>query len=99
MRRPTREQLRKAGVLCVKLATGDYLGAVQDFSHNIAFISRITRMPWTRGPYDFLDSQKPFHGSFLSGTLFIVNLLGSRVSSSSHSIGIETVAAGVALRL
>ncbi len=34
MRKPSREQLKKAGVICAKIAIGDYWGAAQDLSQN-----------------------------------------------------------------
>jgi hypothetical protein len=42
VRKLSREQLKKAGVFCAKIAVGDYWGAAQDLSYNSAFISRMT---------------------------------------------------------
>ncbi len=43
MRKPSKEQLKKAGVFCAKIALGDYWGAAQDLNYNSSFISRLTR--------------------------------------------------------
>ncbi len=49
MKKPTKEQLKKGCVICVKLMTGDYHGAVIDLSHDAGFFDKLMRMPWIRG--------------------------------------------------
>ncbi len=44
VRKPSKEQLRKAGVICAKIAVGDYWGAAQDLSYNSTIISRLTHL-------------------------------------------------------
>ena len=43
MKKPTKKQLKKAGVFCAKIAIGDYLGAAQDLSFNSTFVVKITQ--------------------------------------------------------
>jgi hypothetical protein len=47
--RPTRRQVKKVCVICLKLATGDYFGAVQDLSLNNVPLDKLLRVPWARG--------------------------------------------------
>jgi hypothetical protein len=47
--RPTRQQVKKVCVICLKLATGDYFGAVQDLSLSNVPFDRLLRLTWVRG--------------------------------------------------
>ena len=91
--------MKKVCVICVKLVTGDYFGADQDLSLSNVILRQAAAAALVEAPTSRYFFQKPFQGSSLSGTFSIVNLLGSRPSSSSHVMGVETVAVGVALRL
>ncbi len=48
MERPTRQQFKKVCAICLKLATGDYFGAVQDLSMSHVTFDRLLRLPWAR---------------------------------------------------
>lgn len=48
MEKPTRRQVKKVLVICMKLATGDYFGAVQDLSLSNVPLDRLLRPPWSR---------------------------------------------------
>ena len=48
MERPTRQQVKKVCVICLKLATGDYFGAAQDLSLSNVHLDRLLRPPWSR---------------------------------------------------
>ena len=47
MEKPTKQRFKRVCVICLKLATGDYFGVVQDLSMSNVSPDRLLRLPWS----------------------------------------------------